>query len=151
MRLNNKKIRVITSSIKTDRDDRAYHLDSFDAEIADIKHDLGEITARKKEALANFEKETRVVIEDEISAESREKIAQLKEEIQELRGRINYTEKNIKDKKIDIADRYESYVGREFMTAERLKDLESILESGEASNISEAREVYYERNRKKRR
>ena len=116
----------------------------------DIEHDLGEITARKKEALSNFEKETRKVIEDEISAQSRAKIAQLKEDIAELRGRVNYTEKVIKDRKIDIADRYESYVGRDFMTKERLKELESILAGGEAANISEAREVYYEKNRNKR-
>ena len=150
MRLNGKKIRVITSSIRAARDDKVYHLESYDREIADIEHDLGEITARKKEALSNFEKETRKVIEDEISAQSRAKIAQLKEDIAELRGRVNYTEKVIKDRKIDIADRYESYVGRDFMTKERLKELESILAGGEAANISEAREVYYEKNRNKR-
>ena len=150
MRLNGKKIRVITSSIRAERDDKVYHLESYDREIADIEHDLGEITARKKEALSNFEKETRKVIEDEISAQSREKIARLKEDIAELRGRVNYTEKVIKDRKIDIADRYESYVGRDFMTKERLKELESILAGGEAANISEAREVYYEKNRNKR-
>ena len=136
--------------IRAERDDKVYHLESYDREIADIEHDLGEITARKKEALSNFEKETRKVIEDEISAQSREKIAQLKEDIAELRGRVNYTEKVIKDRKIDIADRYDSYVGRDFMTKERLKELESILAGGEAANISEAREVYYEKNRNKR-
>ena len=72
------------------------------------------------------------------------------EAVEELRGRVNYTEKVIKDRKIDIADRYESYVGRDFMTKERLKELESILAGGEAANISEAREVYYEKNRNKR-
>ena len=144
MRLNRKKIRVITSSIRNDRDDRVYHLESYDTEIADIEHDLGEITAKKKAALSNFEKETRKVIEDEISAESREKISRLREDIREMRSRVNYTEKTIKDKKIDIADRYESYVGREYMTAERLGELKKILESGGARNLSEAREVYQE-------
>ena len=61
------------------------------------------------------------------------------------------TEKVIKDKKIDIADRYESYVGREFMTKEKLEELRRIIESGEAANISEAREVYYTKNGAKRR
>ncbi len=151
IRLNRKKEKAVIASIRSERDDRVYNLESYDTEIADIKHDLGEITARKKEALANFEKETRKVIEEEISAESREKISRLKEEITEMRGRVNYTEKAVKDKKINIADRYESYVGREFMTKERLEELEKIIESGEASNVSEAREVYYSKNRTKRR
>ena len=34
---------------------------------------------------------------------------------------------------------------------ERLEELEKIIESGEASNVSEAREVYYSKNRTKRR
>jgi len=38
----------------------------------------------------------------------------------------------------------------EIVGRERLKELESILAGGEAANISEAREVYYEKNRNKR-
>lgn len=151
IRINRRKEKAVIASIRGERDDKAYHLEAFDAEIADIEHDLGEITARKKEALANFEKETRKTIEDEIAGESREKITRLTEQINEFRGRVNYTEKVIKDKKIDIADRYESYVGREFMTKEKLEELRRIIESGEAANISEAREVYYTKNGAKRR
>lgn len=52
----------------------------------------------------------------------------------------------LKKKKVFITDTYESYVGKEFLTAERLEELRRILESGEAGNISEAIEVYKNRN-----
>ena len=41
-----------------------------------------------------------------------------------------------------MTNTYEAYLGREFLNAEKIDGLKSLIESGEASNISEAIELY---------
>ena len=86
------------------------------------------------------------IIADEITGNSKAKIESLQAAYEDAGSRLRYTETIVKEKKIFITDTYESYVGKEFLTAERLEELRRILESGEAGNISEAIEVYKNRN-----
>ncbi|MCI9582606.1 hypothetical protein D3Z50_01760 [Clostridiaceae bacterium] len=145
---NNRKIRVITSSIRKDRDEAAYNLEKFDDDIAQLDQDLSETIQKKKDALNVFENVTKTIIMDEIMGNCREKIESLEEAHGEAQKRLRITETMLKEKKIYITDTYESYVGREFLSVERLKELRRILESGEAGNISEAIEVYRSRRAK---
>lgn len=144
---NNRKIRVITSSIKKDRDEAIYNLEKFDDEIAQLDQDLSETIRKKKDALNTFENVTKTIITDEIMGNSREKIESLTEAHHDAESRLRYTETIIKEKKIFITDTYEIYVGKEFLTVERLEELRRILERKEAGNISEAIEVFRSRVR----
>lgn len=47
-----------------------------------------------------------------------------------------------------MTNTYETYLGKEFLSAERIEALKTIIEAGEASNISEAMEVYRGRGKK---
>lgn len=143
---NNKKIRVITASIKRDRNDTIYNLEKFDDEIAQLEQEMSETIRKKKEALNTFENVTKTIITDEISGNSKAKIDELKSAYEEAGSRLRYTETIVKEKKIFITDTYESYVGKEFLTAERLEELKRLLESGDAGNISEAIEVCRSKN-----
>ena len=96
--------------------------------------------------LAYFENVTKMIIADEITGNSKAKIESLQAAYEDAGSRLRYTETIVKEKKIFITDTYEIYVGKEFLTAERLEELRRILESGEAGNISEAIEVYKNRN-----
>lgn len=145
---NQKKIRVITNSIKKDRNEAIYNLEKYDDEIAQLEQDLAETIQKKKDALNTFENVTKTIITDEITGNSRQKIDDLTESYQEASSRLRYTETILKEKKIFITDTYESYVGKEFLTPDRLEELKKILESGAASNISEAIEVYQSRVKK---
>lgn len=145
---NNKKIRVITNSIKRDRNEAIYDLEKYDDEIAQLEQDLAETIQKKKDALNTFENVTKTIITDEIMGNRREKIDGLVESYDEASGRLRYTETIVKQKKIFITDTYESYVGKEFLTPDRLEELKKILESGAASNLSEAIEVYKNRTKK---
>lgn len=145
---NNRKIRVITTSIRKDRDEAIYNLEKFDDEIAQLDQDLSETLQKKKDALNTFENVTKTIITDEIMGNSREKIESLTEALHEASSRLRYTETIIKEKKIYITDTYEIYVGREFLTLERLEALRKIIESSEAGNISEAIEVYRNKSKK---
>ena len=145
---NNRKIRVITSSIRKDRDEAAYNLEKFDDDIAQLDQDLSETIQKKKDALNVFENVTKTIITDEIMGNCRGKLKSLEEAHAEAQKRLRITETMLKEKKIYITDTYESYVGREFLSADRLKELRRILENGEAGNISEAIGVYRSRRAK---
>lgn len=145
---NNRKIRVITSSIRKDRDEAAYNLEKFDDDIAQLAQDLSETIQKKKDALNVFENVTKTIITDEIMGNCRGKLKSLEEAHAEAQKRLRITETMLKEKKIYITDTYESYVGREFLSADRLKELRRILENGEAGNISEAIGVYRSRRAK---
>lgn len=145
---NKKKIRVITNAIKRDRNEAVYDLDKFDDEIAQLEQELAEMIQKKKETLNTFENVTKTIITDEIMSNNRSKLEELTEQYHETSSQLRYTESMVKEKKLFITDTYESYVGKDFLTPERLTELKKCLEDGTASNISEAIEIY--KNRAKR-
>lgn len=145
---NNKKIAVITSSIKRDRNEKIYDLEKFDDEIAQLNQDLEETAQKKKDALNTFENVTKTIITDEIMGNSRAKLDALAQSQQEAEDRLHYTETIVKEKKIFITDTYESYLGKEFLVPEKLDELKKIMENGTAVNLSEAIEEYRSRGKK---
>lgn len=145
---NNRKIRVITGSIKKDKDEGNYNLEKYDDEIAQLNQDLTVTAGKKKEALNTFENVTRTIIVDEITGNSKAKLDRLTADYEEAADRLRYTETMVKEKKIYITDTYESYVGKEFLHADRLEELRRILDGKEAGNISEAIEIYKDRVKK---
>ncbi len=145
---NNKKIAVITSSIKKDRNEKVYDLQKFDDEIAQLNQDLEETSRKKKDALNTFENVTKTIITDEIMGNSRPKLDALAESQQEAEDRLRYTETIIKEKKIYITDTYESYLGKEFLVPDKLEELKKIMENGTAVNLSEAMDEYRNRGKK---
>lgn len=145
MASNQKKIAVITSSIRKDRNETIYDLEKFDDELAQLNQDLEETSKKKKEALNSFENVTKTILTDEILGNSRARLDTLEEKLKETEARLRYTETMLKEKKIYITDTYESYLGREFLVPEKLDELKKIMESGTALNLSEAMEEYRSR------
>ena len=125
---NNRKIAVITSSIRRDRSEALYDLDKY--------------------ALNTFENVTKTILTDEITSNSRAKLEQLKEGHQEVESRLHYTETVIKEKRIFITDTYECYLGKEFLNPEKLDALKHILDNSTAVNLSEVIAEYRERGGK---
>lgn len=142
MKTNRRKIRVITNSIKRDRDEAVYDLEKYDDEIAQIEQDLTNITSKKKEALNTFEKVTKTIISDEIAGNSREKIERLEEELSRASEEVREAEIKVKEQTLFITDNYESYLGKEFMVPEKLDELADFIRMGKAATISEAEAVY---------
>lgn len=142
MRTNHKKIRVITNSIRRDRDEAVYDLEKYDDEIAQIEQDLSDITSKKKEALNTFEKVTKTIISDEIAGASREKIERLEEELLRASEEAKEAEVKVKEQTLFITDNYESYLGTEFMVPEKLDELADFIRMGKATTISEAEALY---------
>ena len=145
---NNRKIAVITSSIRRDRSEALYDLEKYDDEISQMEQDLEETAKKKKDALNTFENVTKTILTDEITSNSRAKLEQLKEGHQEVESRLHYTETVIKEKRIFITDTYECYLGKEFLNPEKLDALKHILDNSTAVNLSEVIAEYRERSGK---
>ena len=146
MRSNRKKIRVITSSIKKDKNESIYNLEKYDDDIAKVEQELQNITNKKKEALGTFEQVTRMIIADEIANNARPRLDKLRGEYQEIAGAQREAEAQIKNKNLDITDNYGIYLGSEFLDPLKISELTEIIRSGRASNISEAIEVAKKKN-----
>ena len=79
-----KKIKVITGTIRKDRNESQYDLEKYDDEIARLTQELNEVAAKKKDALNTFESVTKNILQDEIEHGHREKIAELKKQEEEI-------------------------------------------------------------------
>lgn len=135
---NESKIKRIIKSIKKDKDDERYGLESFDNEIKELEQQIGDIVSRKNNALNDFEKTTKADIEEEITARDIGKIEKLKKEQNETAIRLKELEEQQKNVTIDISTNYTAYIGEENMNTERLEKMMVLLADGRAKTIGDA-------------
>ena len=90
MRANDKKIKVITGTIRKDRNESLYNLEKYDDEIARLTQELYEVAAKKKEALNTFETVTKNILQDEIEHSHREKIGELEHQYADVKAASAY-------------------------------------------------------------
>lgn len=139
---NKKKIRVITNAIRRDRNEAIYNLEKYDDEISRIAQQLAELTGKKQEALNTFNTVTQTIICDEISSNSKAKIDELNQQYEEAEEKRGTLDHQIRQKSLEMTDKYEIYVGKEFMQPDKLAELSRLIRSGQASNISEAISIF---------
>ena len=142
IRANKKEMKVIAKTIRRDKNETIYNLQKFDDEIAQLDQDVAEINRKKKEALTTFDTVTRTIISDEITANNKEEIDRMEDELASLSEKLRSTRTAAKEKSLFITDNYEVYIGKGYMTSEKLQALADIVRSGAASNISDAIAVY---------
>lgn len=143
---NNKKIRRIAKTIRRDRNEAIYNLERFDDEIAKITLEIKELTTKKQEALTTFHTVTQTIISDEITSNSKIKIQELEESHQRTEQKLKDREKELKVLSLEITDKYEIYLGKEFMQPDKLNELSRIIRMGQASNLTEAIAQYKSQN-----
>ncbi len=143
---NNKKIRVITSTIRKDRNESLYDLEKYDDEIARLQQELSDVAAQKKDALNTFESVTKNILQDEIEHNHKEKLDRLQAEYEDVSKQLRATSAEVKGKRLYITDNYACHLGKEFLDPFKIKDLAAIIQRGDAMNISEAVEVYRRKN-----
>lgn len=143
---NNKKIGVITSTIRKDRNESLYDLEKYDDEIARLQQELSDVAVKKKDALNTFESVTKTILQDEIEHNHKEKIDALQAEYSDVKEQLRSTGAEVKEKRLYITDNYASHLGKDFLDSFKISDLSGIIKRGEASNISEAVEVYRKKN-----
>ena len=139
---NRKKIKAITHAIHRDDSEDPYDLDKYNYEIARLEAELENVAARKQDNLNTFEAVTKRVIADEIMENNRERIERIQEEYKKLHEALLETDQELRQVTIKVTERYETYLGKEFMDAARVEELIRLVETGEAANITEAIGLY---------
>lgn len=142
IKANRKKMKAIAKSIKRDKNESIYNLQKYDDEIAQLEQDLAQINRKKKDALATFDTVTRTIISDEITSNNKEELDGLEAELAGTSEELKTVRNAAKEQALYVTDHYESYVGKSFLTSEKLSALEETMKNGQAANITEAIAAY---------
>jgi hypothetical protein len=142
LRSNRKKIKLITHTILKDGDEDGYDLKKYDDEIACAQQELTEIASKKAEALTAFENVTKDILADEIAGSQKAKLEEMEKALEETGNSLRALESEIRKQNIFITDTYGPYLGKEFLEPDKLSELSRLIQSGAASNITEAIAVY---------
>lgn len=142
IRSNNKKIQVITTTIRKDRNDSQYDLEKYDDEIAQFQQELNDVTAKKKEALNAFESVTKNILQDEIENNHKERLEQLRTEYEQVKEQLRIVSSEVKNRRLDVTDHYGTYLGKEFTDPEKIDVLCQLVREGKAQNVSDAIAAY---------
>lgn len=135
---NNREIRKIRNRILRDKDESRYDLEKFDENINDIETAINDIVARKNAALGDFERVTKAEIADEITNKDKDKLEQLKKDLNYKTSKIKELEEKQKDMSLNLTTSYASYIGTENLNVRKIDAMIGAIESGQAKNISEA-------------
>ena len=138
---NEKKIKVIVHSIEKDGNEDIYDLEKYDDEIACAQQELSDIAAKKKDAISSFENVTRNIIADEIEGNHRAEIEEKEQKLQEVNDSLAQLESSIRQQNIHITDTFGPYLGKEYLNTDKLLGLSKLIQSGTASNVTEAIEM----------
>jgi uncharacterized protein YdcH (DUF465 family) len=142
IRTNNEKITVIRKHIKKDRDESTYGLENYDEDLAKLEREVESVFGQQKEALTAFDSNTSHLIASDIKGRSEEQRTSLTADYEKICEESSKTEDKIKALTLKIASQYEPFIGKDFMSCERLDALINILETGAADTISDAIVIY---------
>lgn len=146
MRNNRRRIRTITRTIEKDRDEASYSLDDYDQRLREISRELDRLAKAKEDALLQFDKVTVLQIEREIAGNSQAKIDALEVDLKKAKENLEVSKSRVQSLNLTLTDKYIPYFGREYMNAKALNTLAGYLESGQAANLTEAKNLYVELN-----
>jgi hypothetical protein len=146
---NKKKMKSIQKGIKRERTEEHYDLSNFDTELKEKEQQKAELQAKKDEAMAHFLNTVKPAIIEEITAGTRDKIAQMEADHSQTAVALQQKIAQIKEDSFRLSRDYESHIGKEFMQKDKLDALAVILQSGQASTITDAEALYREQNAKK--
>ena len=139
---NKKKVKKITKSIRKDKDEAVYNLQKFDDEIAQLEQNMAEAERKKEDALNTFENVVKTIISDEIMGNYLAVLTQIETDLGKTIEDLKETQKAAMNKALYITDNYQVYAGKEFMSVEGLEALEELIQSGKATNLTEAITIY---------
>ena len=135
------KQRKIKSQIRKDKDESSYGLEEFDSEIENLQLSIGELLEQKKKALSDFDNATSRSIKDQIVSSHEDELDGLKAEYSKVYEQNKENLDRLNKLSLNIAAEYEGYLGKDFMSLEKIEQMEEILTAGSAKTIAEAIEA----------
>ena len=145
IRINNKKINIKKKSIMKDMDESNYGLEQFDEQLKELEHEVKDISEQKRDALLIFDNTTSNIIATEMKGIHEEELSGLRREYEDASTEVKKVDERVKSITIKLANDYEPFIGKDFMTVDRLDILINIIKAGTADTISEAI-TFYKRN-----
>ena len=140
---NNKKQQIkIKKRIVKDKDESKYGLDKFNDELHELEQEINSINEKKQESLSVFENTTKFVISEEIKLRYQDELNSLKQEYEKTYHEVRVLEDQIKNLTMEISSKYESYIGKEFMSVDRLDKLIDFMRTNQIGTVSEAIAMY---------
>lgn len=137
-----KRIKRLEKSIIKDKDESTYGLEKYDEEISGLDARIDEIIAEKKQALTEFENQTKKNVTEEIKARYNGELEALKTENETAYDEQRAADGQIKSLSLELSRKYEAYVGKENLSVPVIESLISIIQNGEATNIADALVCY---------
>ncbi len=119
----------------------------YDDEIARLQQELDDVAEKQKDALNTFETVTKTILKDEIENSYKAKLEQMQKDYEQTAKSLKEVKEKVKEKRLYVTNHYGTYLGKEFMSPQKVAELYKIVESGTASSVSESIGVY--QNQKK--
>ena len=146
---NQRRIKRIKKSIRKDHNEDVYNLAQYDRTIVELEEEIRSLKQKQEEALKVFDEQTDPLIRKEIEENSAGRLSNLEQNLEEVRKKRADAEAQVKARTISCAEEYEAYIGKEFMTKERLDSLISIFQTQSPANLTEAEDIYRTGGQKK--
>lgn len=142
IKANKRQEKAIRNSINKDKDESQYKLDAYDEQMAALDDEADEIIREKQEALREFEEQTTGHITDEINNRRLPKLESMEGEKDKLEDEVEKNESMYSDQSMLVTKEYAPYLGEDLCKYERILDLISLMEDGQAATVSEAINIY---------
>lgn len=138
MTKNKKKRDKIRKRILKDEDESSYALEHYDNEISKIEAEIEVIEKRKQEAINVFDTDTKSVIVNEIRGQYSDTLLNMNTQLIEMAKNIKDNDENIRYLSLELVENYEAYLGKEFMSVEKIDQLISTMNEKGLENVSQA-------------
>lgn len=142
---NQKRINAMAKDIRKDKDESTYSLEDINQELKNLDEELKQIAEGKKEAMVEFETKTKALIENEIKEQNIAELNRLKSEHEQAYSNQKKAEEKVRLFSIEIANKYETLIGKDMMSVAKIDQLIEILQSEKATTIGQALALYKER------
>ena len=133
-----KTIKAISKNIENDKDDTVYNLGEFDNELQQKNQLKTEVGTQKAEALSQFDNVTRNMILNEIDSKYAADISTLQGEIAQNADAVNTFTSRVTAGENRLNSEFVQYVGTRNLSHDRIEQMIGLIDSGEATSVSEA-------------
>jgi len=142
----NRRIKKAEKAIRKDSDESQYDLSEHDEKIKGIEEEVDNILEDRKKTLADFEGRIKQNITDEIHTRYAEELDQARASLAEKTTEQTEVDADLNRLSVDIAKKYEVYLGKEHLTVPMMDELIAIINDSEASTVGEAIEYCNKRS-----
>lgn len=131
-------ISKMEKSIRRDKDESSYGLEKYDEEMVALDKQIDQIVTEKKQALTEFETQTKKNIIDEIKNRFATELDTIKAQNESAYNEQREAEAQIKNLELEVSSRYTAYIGKENLSVATINSLIEIINGGEATTIADA-------------